>query len=378
MSRRWRTLIGICLAWTTTCTLLAPAAAASSLTAYRHQESVVATELASAQQQYTNAVAAWSVAHQRYLQAEAVLILAARRLNTLESETSQAKAALARLRQEVVAAKAVVATDRHKADQGLVILDKHGTVSFVGVLLGSNSFQGFLTRMSMLRRVWTLEMGFLNQARLAQQHLQVLEQRQNATVVHLDALTTQAAAQVRLLHQRELQAAAAKQAETTAVAQANRIVASLAWQRNSLQQKIAALLAALQSGNVPWSQVLQDINLLAKQYGIDPLLVEAVVLQESGGASGAKSPVGAQGLMQLMPATAAALGVNNAYNPVQNLRGGITYLLEMLQRFHGNLSLALAAYNAGPYAVQRYGGIPPYQQTQNYVHNILALYHAGR
>ena len=378
MARRWRTLIGICLACTTACTLLAPVSVAGSLTAYRNQENAISAQLTAAQQHYTAAVAAWSAAHQRYLQAEAALILAARHLNALESETSLAQAELAHLRQEVSAAKVVVANDRHKADQGLVILDKHGTVSFIGVLLGSNSFQGFLTRLSLLRRVWTLEMGFLNQARQAQQRLQVLEQKQHATVVHLNALTTRADAQVRLLHSRDVQAAAAKQAQAIAVAQANRIVASLAWQRNSLQQKIAAILAAMRSGNVPWSQVLQDIHLLAKQYGVNPLLVEAVVLQESGGASGAKSPVGAQGLMQLMPATAAALGVNNAYDPVQNLRGGITYLLEMLQRFHGNLSLALAAYNAGPYAVQRYGGIPPYQQTQNYVHNVLALYHAGR
>ncbi len=378
MVRPWRTLIGLCLACATGCTLLAPACAAGSLTNYRSQERAVAAQLATAQQQYTTAVAAWSVAHQRYLQAVAAEVQAAQHLNVLESETSQARAALARLRQEVAAAKLVVAKDRHKADQGLIILDKHGTVSFIGVLLGSSSFQGFLTRLSMLRRVWTLEMGFLNQARAAQQRLQVLEQKQHATVVQLDTLTAQAAAQVRLLHSRELQAAAAKQAQAADVAQANRIVASLAWQRNSLQQKIAAILAALRAGNIPWSQVLQDIHLLAKQYGINPLLVEAVVLQESGGASSAKSPVGAQGLMQLMPSTAAALGVNNAYDPVQNLRGGITYLLEMLQRFHGNLSLALAAYNAGPYAVQRYGGIPPYQQTQNYVHNVLALYHAGR
>jgi soluble lytic murein transglycosylase-like protein len=82
--------------------------------------------------------------------------------------------------------------------------------------------------------------------------------------------------------------------------------------------------------------------------------------------------------MQLMPSTAAGLGVQNPYDPIQNLEGGIKYLGQQLERFGGNVSLALAAYNAGPNAVSKYGGIPPYGETQRYVRNILKHYLAQK
>ena len=109
---------------------------------------------------------------------------------------------------------------------------------------------------------------------------------------------------------------------------------------------------------------------VAQEEGIDPALLNSVVMAESGGNPMAKSPKGAGGLMQLMPATAQELGVTDVFDPEQNLRGGAKYLRQQLERF-GDPSLALAAYNAGPANVDKYGGVPPFAETQNYIAKIL-------
>ena len=121
----------------------------------------------------------------------------------------------------------------------------------------------------------------------------------------------------------------------------------------------------------------REIERTAARHGVDPRLVEAVVRVESAGDPGAVSPKGAQGLMQLMPARAAALGVRDAFDPAANLDGGVRHLRDLLARYDGNLPLALAAYNAGEAAVRAHGGIPPFPETRAYVRKVLALYGAG-
>lgn len=126
----------------------------------------------------------------------------------------------------------------------------------------------------------------------------------------------------------------------------------------------------------PLTDLPTVIARLATGHGVDPRLVEAVVRVESGGNPRAVSPKGARGLMQLMPARAAALGVGDMFDPIANLVGGIQHLRELLLRYQGDVALALAAYNAGEGAVEAYGGIPPYRETQEYVRKVLALYRA--
>jgi soluble lytic murein transglycosylase-like protein len=115
-----------------------------------------------------------------------------------------------------------------------------------------------------------------------------------------------------------------------------------------------------------------EITAAAQQHGLDPALLAGLIKQESGFNPNAVSPAGARGLTQLMPGTAAGLGVSNPLDPAQAIDGGARYLKQQLEAFGGDVTKALAAYNAGPGAVQRYGGVPPYAETQNYVRSVQA------
>lgn len=114
----------------------------------------------------------------------------------------------------------------------------------------------------------------------------------------------------------------------------------------------------------------------SREQGVDANLLKAIIRHESGFNPKAVSPVGAQGLMQLMPGTAAGLGVKNSFDPAQNIEGGAKYMKSLLQRYHQSVPTALAAYNAGPGAVDRFDGVPPYPETTRYVRNVMQSYQA--
>ncbi len=119
------------------------------------------------------------------------------------------------------------------------------------------------------------------------------------------------------------------------------------------------------------SQYATEIKEISSRHGVDPTLVESVIRAESAFNPTAVSRTGARGLMQLMPKTAVALGVRDSFNPRENIEGGVRHLRYLLDRYPGNVSLAVAAYNAGEGAVDQYRGIPPYAETQQYVQRVL-------
>jgi soluble lytic murein transglycosylase-like protein len=131
-------------------------------------------------------------------------------------------------------------------------------------------------------------------------------------------------------------------------------------------------LPAIQVTASPRTQSVNDIvNSMSRQYRIDPDLINSVIYAESGFNPRAVSPKGAQGLMQLMPQTAAKLGVPDAFDPGANVEGGTRYLRELLETYDFDLVKALAAYNAGPERVEQYRGVPPYQETRAYIARIV-------
>lgn len=363
---------------------LAPMAAASAvangtLTTLQREQKATEARLAAAQKQYTAAVDAYGAAQHELAVVNAELNASAQRLQTLDTEVATAKGRLATLETQLAAAKVVVQNDEQQANSALVMVDEDGfSVSVLSVVFGATSFSDFLTRLNMLQQVWVMTNQLLQKAQNAQDQVNALTDQQSSEVANLTSLQNQAAAEVATLHKQQIQADGYVRDEQQAQAAASAVVINVEGSLKSLTAQIDKLIQELEDNTIPWSQVISDIDTLAQQYGIDPLLVEAVVLQESGGNSKAKSSAGAVGLMQLMPGTAAELGVTDSYDPIQNLTGGITYLLELLHEFNGNLTDALAAYNAGAYAVKEYGGVPPYTQTENYVRDVEALYSEGK
>jgi soluble lytic murein transglycosylase-like protein len=126
--------------------------------------------------------------------------------------------------------------------------------------------------------------------------------------------------------------------------------------------------------NVSKGFIENAVKKISAKYKVDEKLVMAIIKQESNFNPNAVSSAGAQGLMQLMPATARRLGVLNPFDAEQNIEGGVKHLRGLMDKYHGNLVLALAAYNAGGGNVDKYGGVPPFNETQNYVKRILSNY----
>jgi soluble lytic murein transglycosylase-like protein len=164
------------------------------------------------------------------------------------------------------------------------------------------------------------------------------------------------------------------------VEQVAKEIAAVNQPAQGLPEVISNLVAA---GNQVWStgnvKVDNLIRYYGGQYGVDPFLIYCTMAQESSFTAGATSPKGAQGLMQLMPDTAARYGVTNPYDVAQSIKGGTRYLKDLLTMFNGRVDLALAGYNAGEGAVMKYGKtIPPYTETRNYVRLILKRYNTKK
>ena len=132
--------------------------------------------------------------------------------------------------------------------------------------------------------------------------------------------------------------------------------------------------------NIPLNRSAFDVEILAaaEVFTVDDALIRAIIHAESAYQPEALSPKGAQGLMQLMPATQKELQVVNVFDPISNIEGGTLYLSRLLDQFNQNVELAAAAYNAGPGAVREYGGVPPYKETQEYVRRVKILYRRYR
>ena len=139
---------------------------------------------------------------------------------------------------------------------------------------------------------------------------------------------------------------------------------------NVQTRQISAARVVAQKKEGPHGPFEQIINQAATTHQVDPYLIKAIIMAESRYNPNAVSKRGARGLMQLMPVTAKSLGVENSFDPEDNINGGVMYFKKLLDRFDGNVEHALAAYNAGSRYVRKYGGVPPFRQTQTYIHKV--------
>ncbi|NMP22549.1 transglycosylase SLT domain-containing protein [Sulfobacillus sp. DSM 109850] len=298
----------------------------------------------------------------------------------------------------------------------LQLIEERGSVGYLDVILGAHSFSDFISRAQLLGQLAGQAAHEVNvikrekaaytlaQANLKREKL-FLSQAAASIAQHKALLVNE---QTLLAREREhavvLKAQAQQEASqvSSGLAQRQQLYSQLQAQRAQLasgmaglQSRIAGLVAQIQallsqfnaggmSRRALYNAMYPLVKPIGDQWGVPPALIIAVITQESGGNAHVVSVAGAVGLMQIEPYTAQdiahAVGLSAStvdqelYNPEDNVELGTYYLHYLLGMFQGNTALAVAAYNAGPGAVQQYGGIPPYPQTQQYVRNVMALY----
>lgn len=313
-------------------------------------------------------------------------------------------------------------TKRHLVHQAAVLssqlqlIEERGSVGYLDVILGANSFADFISRTQILGQVASSAAQEVQSIKSEEASLAVEQRNLNAEKLFLSQAKRSIAEHSALLqnekallvrerqHALVLQSQAQQEAQVVSngLAQRQHLVGQLESQRSqlasgmsSLQSRIQGLVSQIQSllaqfnsGGLSRKALYQAlaplVTPIAQQWGVPVPLVIAVITVESGGNSSVVSNAGAIGLMQVEPGTAqiiaSAVGLSPAavmqelYNPADNVELGTYYLHYCLDLFHGNMQLAAAAYNAGPGAVQQYGGIPPYPQTQQYVADVTSLY----
>lgn len=308
-----------------------------------------------------------------------------------------------------------LATQSRQLDGQLRLIEEHGTVGYLSVLLGAHSFSDFISRASLLGQV----------ASAAAHEVSVIKaeeakQKQEKANLRAEAVTLSSARNALASHQTQLQAEQSLlnnertqvlKLHQKALSQAQSVTTSLQTQAHlktqlathqavlaqnmsnlnsqiqQLASQIQSLLSQYRGGGMSlhqlYSALLPLVTPIAQRFGLPPALVIAVITQESGGNASAASYAGAIGLMQIEPGTADQMAqklnqtppsIAQLENPQENVTLGCEFLSGLLSMYGGNVSYTLAAYNAGPGAVQQYGGIPPYAQTQQYVKNVEYYY----
>lgn len=364
-------------------------------------------KLAQAQSQIGSANQQISATNAQMEKTQALLTSTQTQLNATENELSATQANYRKTEALIAQTQSSLIQESKLLSGQLQLIEERGSIGYLDVLLGANSFNDFVSRLDLLGQVAGQAASEVNviKAEEAQETKEKLSLKAEANLLaaaqaSLSAHQSLLQNERNLLAQQESQAmalhnqavsdaqsaastlSARKQAVTQMQNQQQQIsqnMASLGSRISQIASQIQSLLAQFNQGNLSqrglFNAMLPLVTPIAQQENLPPALVIAVITEESGGNSQAVSATGAVGLMQLEPGTAAVLGISpsSLYNPQQNLLAGCLYLRDMLNMFGGNLSLALSAYNAGPGAVQNNGDqVLPY--TTGYVNNIESLY----